>query len=112
MVEYPEQCLFLHEGMLSKMVEYKIITADVANDAKFQYSIFLVMVVKEDKEQFIKFDKKKDRVDVFLWGFLESSSKYDSLKKVVILIILILSYGQAQVKRGFSINEKILVDNL
>ena len=51
MVECLEQYVLLHESsMLSKLVEYKAITADVANDTKFQYSNFLGMFVKENRQ--------------------------------------------------------------
>ena len=54
----------------------------------------------------------KDRVDAFLMKYLVLlPSSFGSLTKVV-KTLLILSHGQAQVERGFSINSELLVDNL
>ena len=53
----------------------------------------------------------EDRVDTFLWKYLVSKpSSFGSLTKIV--KTLILSHGQAQVERGFSINNELLVENL
>ena len=59
----------------------------------------------------MSFDKELDRLDTFLWKFLSPSSSFGSLTNVV-KMLLILSHGQAQVERGFSVNSKLLVENL
>ena len=50
-------------------------------------------------------------LDTFLWKFLSPSSSFSSLTNVV-KMLLILSHGEAQVERGFSVNSKLLVENL
>ena len=67
--------------------------------------------MKENKELFIRFDSRKDRLDVFFWSLVGPLPKFDNLKKLL-KIILIVSHEQAQVGRGFSVNEKLLLDNL
>ena len=54
--------------------------------------------------------KIRIRLDTFLSVFLSSPS-YSHLFMVV-KMLLILSHGQAQVERGFSVNSQLLVDNL
>ena len=53
----------------------------------------------------------EDRVDAFLMKYLVLLPSFGSLTKVV-KTLLILSHGQTQVERGFSINSELLVDNL
>ena len=62
-----------------------------------------------NKNDFIQFKKKDDRVDKFLWKYISETAKYDSLGKIFKLL-LFLSHGQAQVEHRFSISN-VLVEN-
>ena len=76
-------------------------------------NVFINVVVKENREKFLSLDMDmdEDRVDTFWWKYLVSTpSAFGSLTKIV--KTLILSHGQAQVERGFSINNELLVENL
>ena len=111
MTEFWESSMLLFNNLLEKLVSYKRISGACADEAKWQYSHFLNVIVKENKEKFLLFDVDEDRVDAFLMKYLVLlPSSFGSLTKVV-KTLLILSHGQAQVERGFSINSEFLVDN-
>ena len=44
-------------------------------------------------------------------GYLKETVRYKNLVNVI-KIVLTLSYGQSAVERGFSLNDKILVENM
>ena len=52
-----------------------------------------------------------DRLDTFYFHTMKVRSKYPSLAKVLELV-LTLSHGQADVERGFSINNSVIEDNI
>ena len=111
MIECPESCELLLKELLKKLVAYKIVSADFAQNAKTQFIKFLG-VAKQEKQEFINFDKREDRLDKFLWKHVQNlGSSSDALKQLM-QILLILSHGQAQVERGFSVNKQLLVENM
>ena len=91
---------------MMKLASYKIIQPGMADRAKIQYST----VVKEHRSEFANFDKVKQRLDTFLFAFVLAPTYLSDLR-IVFKILLILSHGQAQVERGFSVNSKLLVEN-
>ena len=54
-----------------KLVTYKKLAASVADLAKGEFCKFCETVVVENKEEFLSFDKDKDRLDYFLWKFTD-----------------------------------------
>ena len=67
--------------------------------------------MKENKDEFVVYQKDTDRLEVFLWKFIGSASQFMTLRNVVKLV-LILSHGQAQVERGFSTKRELLDQNM
>ncbi|XP_065665582.1 uncharacterized protein LOC136087006 [Hydra vulgaris] len=110
MVEFPEKCEYFFEKLLMKLVTYKKIRASVGDLAKNEYSRFCKIVVVDNKELFLTFDKDKDRLDYFLWKYTDLKL-YTNLQQIF-KIVLILSHGQAQVERGFSSNKSLVDDNM
>ena len=104
--ECPESCILKYEKILTKLVEYKIITPSSADVSKLQYQNFISTIARDNKNEFMTFDKALQRSDVFLWKFIGGSSNFFTK------ILLILSHGQAHVERGFSVNSQILIENL
>lgn len=74
-----------------------------------QYSKFLREVVSPNLEKFKAFNPVEDRLDYFLGSVLEES--YDKLYSVI-KKLLILSHGQADVERGFSVNKLLEIENM
>ena len=76
-----------------------------------QYSEFLYLAIKAEKSAFEEFNFKADRLDIFLQkhiGSVCSLSKLWDLQRE----LLILSHGQATVKRGFSVNWQVMIKNM
>ena len=98
------------DNVLSELVSYKVITPDTADRSKSHYSKFFATVVKENKPEFLNYSKTDQRLDEFMTTFAGASAKFCELCKLF-KILLILSHGQAQVERGFSVNKNLLVEN-
>ena len=64
--------------------------------------------MKESKDSFVKFDKETDRVYFFICQFFLDTNKF--MLQKVLKMLMILTHGQATV--GFSVNGKLLVENL
>ena len=96
------------EKLLEVMLESKWLTAVSADRAKKQYSEFITN--KDALKKVDEFDYVKDRLDVFYMDILSDNEDMKDLLRVV-TIVLILSHGQARVESGFSVNEKVLVEN-
>ena len=62
-------------------------------------------------ETFYDFDFNTSRLDVFFMRFLKDNNYYKSLTKII-KIIMMLSDGQSEGERGFSIDENALDDNM
>ena len=105
------ECLVRFGSMVEKVHSEKWLPAQACDDAKEQYEDFISTVVKENRDKFLRFDIKKDRVDEFLGLFLHRKTHFLSLWKVA-KIIFTLSHSQCAVERGFSVNKELLVENL
>ena len=68
--ECPESCILKYEKILTKLVEYKIITPSSADVSKLQYQNFISTIARDNKNEFMTFDKALQRLDVFLWKFI------------------------------------------
>ena len=62
-------------------------------------------------ETFYDFDFNISRLEVFFMRFLKDDNPYKSLTKII-KIIMMLSGGQSEGERGFSIDENALDDNI
>ena len=87
------------------------ISSFVAENAKFQNDPFTNKEVVNEKDQFLSFDMRKQRVDVFLPDYLSINPQYKELWGICKLIF-ILQHGQSFTERGFSVNKEILDVNI
>ena len=101
----------MFEKILEKLISYKQLPSREIDAAKLEFSNFHSSTVKENKDYFAKFDKETDRVDTFIWQFFLDTEKFIMFRKVV-KTLKILSDGQTTIERGFSVNGKLLVENL
>ena len=83
---------------------------DVADQARNQYDKLLNLVKYEKNSEFCNFDSKKGRLDAFLTKYLTSDSYKDLWH--ICKLIFVMSHGQSNVERGFSLNKEVLQDNL
>ena len=76
-----------------------------------EYEKFLGEECIQFKDKFEAFNQDKDRLDEFLGVFLRGKKQYKSLWKVCV-IVFVLTHGQSNVERGYSVNKEMLVENL
>ena len=95
MIRQPKQTSIRFRALAYKLFSLKKISSDVADQAKNQYDELLNLLKYEKNNEFRNFDSKKDRLDAFLCK-----------------LIFVMSHGQSNVERGFSVNEEVLQDNL
>ena len=75
------------------------------------WQTILSSTCKENKSKFKIFDVHTQCLDDFLGVYLHKNEKYSSLSKIC-QIVFVLSHWQSSVERGFSVNKKLLVENL
>ena len=92
MVESSRSCELMFEKILEKHVSCKQLPSREADTTKLEFSNFLSIAVKENKDSFDKFDKETDRVDTFIWQFFHDTNKFIMLQKVF-KTLMILSPG-------------------
>ena len=78
-----------------------------------EYRSLVTLLSKDFKQECSKFDEKKDRLDDFLFDTVGVHKRNDT-KEVFALIMMLLTmfHGQADVERGFSINSDMLQPNM
>ena len=111
MGEMPDVCKQSFRKMREKLLEYKQVTSHVADEAEKEYKKFLHTVVKENKAFFLEFDKSKDRLDEFFMRYISDTARFNNFM-LTVKMVLTLSHGQTDVERGFSLNDKLLVENM
>ena len=101
----------LLKSLVHKIVSSKIITFSRGDKALSQYKDLFEKDMTEEKEKFLKFDRKEGhRLDLFFFHDIRIGDKYPELA-AILKIILTLSHGQASVERGFNDNNIVLKDN-
>ena len=69
LAESPEAARIMFEKILKKLVEYHTINAGHTDASKQQYNKFL-LIVKNNREEFLNFDKVEQRLDEFYWKYM------------------------------------------
>lgn len=72
---------------------------------------YLYTVVKENKTYFREFDESIDRLDEFFMRHLSDTVQFKNFM-LTVKMVLTSSHGQADVEWGFSLNVKLLVENM
>ena len=94
-------------NILAKLIDTKIKPLNMCDQAERQYQ----KMIREEEEKLKGFDPQTDRKDLFYHSLLSGHDEYKYLWGLI-QVILIMSHGQAQVKRGFSVNEDFLTPQL
>ena len=108
MVTVPNECSKAFEVVLCKLVEAKWRTNSDSDDLLEQYRDFLQFVKREHSTEFLEC---QERIDSFLYGYLNDKKEFQLLWKVFKLLLTI-SHGQSTVERGFCINSDAVTTNL
>lgn len=101
----------LLNDLLSILVESNWIDGHTADTASREFKSLIDTLNKVGALS--SFDGQNDRLDNFWMKFLKTNSAVDtsSIKRVLILSLLI-SHGNANLERGFSVNKEVLIDNM
>ena len=85
-------------------------SAEACDDILALFKAFVIDMKQNRLADFLSFKMSKSRLDKFYWNHIKDP-KYAKLWEAF-QIIFTLSHGQAAVKRGFSINNELLVENM
>ena len=110
MVEEKEMSKMKFQVLAKRLIKLRWFTVREADDADLQFDEFVDSECSKQKN-LPGFDKTADAVDLFLGDFLHKNQKFISFWRVC-GIIFVISYGQSAIKRGFSVNKRLLVQNL
>lgn len=111
MIHHPESAGIRFQKLLSKLLSLRRFSAQECDEAKQQFESLLREVKKYHKYDCKNFDPVSQRLDTFYFELLDDKDQFAVLWKVVKLV-LILSHGQADVERGFSINKDVVSFNM
>ena len=87
MVRHPEESSQRFTKLADSLFALKKITASIADKAKNQYDDLLKVPCFDQKDKFLDFKMKLDRLDVFLVGLLSEKS-YSELLRVSKIIFI------------------------
>ena len=92
--------------LADQLYSLRFISSSVADNGKFQYDRFIKKEVVNEKDEFLLFDIRKLRADVFLRDFIGINPQSKDLWSICKLTFS-LQHGQSYTERVFSINNKI-----
>ena len=92
------------------MVVEKLVTS-LAADAKKEFQKFACGVVRECKALFHNYNINSHIFDEFYMEYLNDSFQYRSFTHVL-KMALTLYHGQFDLEHGFSLNKKLIVENI
>ena len=98
------------QALADKLYTLKAIPSYISDNGKNQYSDLLKIAKYERNDAFLKLDYKNDWLDSFLSNFLTTNDFKDIWH--ISKIMFVLSHGQGDLERGFSMNKEISQDNL
>ena len=85
--------------VLEMLVQVKRMSAKDADESKIRFQQFLSHDLKESKEKFLSFNRKEERLAVFLFEFIGKLVEYGWMSKPI-QFILTMFHGQAMSKRA------------
>ena len=105
----PGDCKSLFGKLMRVLVGLKIVPSTQADKALSEFTSFHESCMSEKRSDFEKFKRHKDRLDDF---FMKTEiGSYKNLFSILKLV-LVLSHGQANVERCFSVNNNVLKFNM
>ena len=107
----PEKGTKLFKSLVYNLVQVDRVTPKEADGIYAEYKRYLEMVVMKNRQRFLNFNKRENRLDEFFFFDVEDLSDYPKLRKVI-KMILVLFHGQVYIDRGFNVNKDMLQPNL
>lgn len=113
MVAHPNHSVTLFRRVLEHLAKAGWKTSQECDAILNQYRALLSELKSNFSVKCTGFDEKKTRIDDFLFDEV-GLHKHEEMKQLfeVILMLLTLFHGQAEIERGFSVNGDILQPNL
>lgn len=103
------------QKLVAEFVRIKRLSYFAADRIKLQFDNLISLSTTRFNEKFESFDEKEHSLDVFYSDLFKTKQAFpngcDDLYSLV-KDVLILSHGQADVEKGFSINKGMLIENL
>lgn len=99
------------QKLLSKLLSLNRLSAQECDTAKQQFEGLLKELKSYHMNECSNFDPRSQRLDSFFAGVLHDNDSFATLWKVV-KMVLVLSHGQADVERGFSVNKDVVAFNM
>ena len=84
--------------------------AEACDEIRSQFKGFVVEMKQNHFAEILSFNMNTDRLDEFYWNYMKDA-KHSKVWEVFRIVFTFL-HGQAAVERGFSVNSKLLVENL
>ena len=81
--------------------------AEACDEILTQFKGFILEMKQNHLAEFLSFNMNTDRSDEFYWNYMKDAKVWEIFR-----IIFTFSHGQAAVERGFSVNSKLLIENL
>lgn len=94
---------------LDILVDIELVDPTVADCVNREYTNLISH--RSVRDRLAEYSREQTRLDHFWMNLFENSRNYENLKKIV-KMLLILSHGNALLKRGFFANKQCLVENL
>ena len=92
------------------MLNGKWCSAKACDETLTQFKRFVLEMKQNHLAEFLSVNMNTDRLDEFYWNYMKDA-KHKKVWKILRIIFTLL-HGQAAVERGFSVNSKLLVENL
>ena len=86
-------------------------SAEECDELLSQYKAFLVHMKQDHSVYFRDFTPDSRQLDTFLGNYMQDDIQFAKLWDIF-MMHLTISYGQASVERGYSVNKDLLIENL
>ena len=80
---------------------------EACDEIHTQFKGFVLKMKQNHLAEVLNFIMNTDRLDEFYWKYIKDAMVWEIFRNIFMLL-----HGQAAVKRGFSVNSKLLVENL
>ena len=111
LVSDKQKCVNYFDRLVDKLYNFNRILSKHADEPKKEYFQLVSSAQNEHKDVFLSFDEKKYCLDSFFVDLMHGNTRYRKCW-TIFKIVFSLCHGQADVKRRFSVNKKLLVENL
>ena len=99
-------------NLLQTLVGSKLVTYSLADDEKKEFQKFMHDVVRENKTLFRNYNINSQNLENLLKGQYSIQIFHLCDSTYTLKMVLTSFHGQADVERGFSLNKKLVIENM